>query len=59
MPENKADKEIYVMKFSATVTLQYDTIFSPFSVTDYVKGLDWIKENGFDGAELCISNYQR
>lgn len=46
------------MKFSATVTLQYDTIFSPFSVTDYVKGLDWIKENGFDGAELCISNYQ-
>ena len=46
------------MKFSATVTLQYDTIFSPFSAGDYSRGLDWIKENGLDGAELCISNYK-
>ena len=45
------------MKFSATVTLQYDTIFSSFSAADYVKGLDWMKENKMDGAELCISNY--
>lgn len=46
------------MKFSATVTLQYDTIFSSFSASDYVKGLDWMKENQFDGAEVCISNYE-
>lgn len=45
------------MKFSATVTLQYDTIFSSFSHEDYKKGLDWMKENGLDGAEVCISNY--
>lgn len=45
------------MKFSATVTLQYDTIFSSFSAADYLKGLDWMKENKLDGAELCISNY--
>ena len=45
------------MKFSATVTLQYDTVFSSFSAADYVKGLDWMKENRLDGAELCISNY--
>ena len=45
------------MKFSATVTLQYDTIFSSFSHSDYLKGLDWMKESGLDGAELCISNY--
>lgn len=45
------------MKFSATVTLQYDTIFSPFSAGDYIKGLDWMKASGLDGAELCISNY--
>ena len=45
------------MKFSATVTLQYDTIFSSFSPADYLKGLDWMKANRLDGAELCISNY--
>ena len=45
------------MKFSATVTLQYDTIFSSFSPADYLKGLDWMKANHLDGAELCISNY--
>lgn len=45
------------MKFSATVTLQYDTVFSPFSAAEYVKGLDWIKEKKLDGVELCISNY--
>ena len=45
------------MKFSATVTLQYDTVFSSFSAADYLKGLDWMKESRLDGAELCISNY--
>ena len=45
------------MKFSATVTLQYPTVFSPFSAEDYLAGLDWIKESGLDGVELCISHY--
>lgn len=45
------------MKFSATVTLQYDTPFSPFRASEYSKGLDWIKNSALDGAELCISNY--
>ena len=45
------------MKFSATVTLQYPTVFSPFSVEDWLKGLDWMRDNGLDGAELCISHY--
>lgn len=46
------------MKFSGGVTLQYDTPFSPFSAEDYEKGLDWLAEEGFDGAELCISDYE-
>ena len=46
------------MKFSATVTLQYPTVFSAFSVEDYLKGLDWIRDSGLDGAELCISHYK-
>ncbi len=45
------------MKFSATVTLQYDTVFSSFSAEDYLKGLDWMKQSRLDGAELCISSY--
>lgn len=46
------------MKFSATVTLQYPTIFSTFSAENYVEGLDWIRDSGLDGAELCISHYR-
>lgn len=45
------------MKFSAVVTLQYDTIFSAFPVQDWKKGLDWMQQSGLDGAELCISHY--
>ena len=45
------------MKFSATVTLQYDTIFSSFSHEEYLKGLDWMQQSCLDGAELCISSY--
>ena len=45
------------MKFSAVVTLQYDTIFSPFSAQEWRKGLNWMQESGLDGAELCISHY--
>lgn len=45
------------MKFSATVTLQYDTPFSSFTNTQWQTGLDWMQKNKLDGAELCISNY--
>lgn len=45
------------MKFSGTITVQYDTPFSPFAARDWLKGLDWIAESGFDGAEICISDY--
>ena len=46
------------MKFSGTVTLQYDTPFSLFSATEWKEGLDWLVSQGFDGAEVCISNYE-
>ena len=46
------------MKFSATLTLQYPTIFSAFSPEEYLKGLDWVCRSGLEGAELCISHYQ-
>lgn len=45
------------MKFSSTVTLQYDTPFSPFPASEFEASLQWLKESGFDGAEICISDY--
>ena len=45
------------MKFSGTVTLQYETPFSPFRADEYEEALDWLVVSGFDGAEVCISNY--
>jgi sugar phosphate isomerase/epimerase len=47
-----------MIKFSATVTYQYDTPFSPFTVQQFEKGLTWLKDNNFDSAEICISNYE-
>jgi sugar phosphate isomerase/epimerase len=41
--------------FSATVPLQYDTSFSPFSASEYQKGVTWVKECGFDGVEFVIA----
>lgn len=46
------------MKFSATLTMQYDTPFSPFSVQELPAGLDWCRNSGFDGVEICISHYR-
>ncbi|MBQ9611081.1 MAG: sugar phosphate isomerase/epimerase [Lachnospiraceae bacterium] len=46
-----------MMKFSATVTLQYETPFSAFGTDKWKEGLDWMRNIGLDGAELCISNY--
>ncbi|MDR3591915.1 MAG: sugar phosphate isomerase/epimerase [Negativicutes bacterium] len=46
-----------MIKFSTTITCQYDTSFSPFSAAEYDQALDWVYSSGFDGAELCIANY--
>lgn len=46
------------MKFSSTVTLQYDTPFSPFPASEFESSLQWLQKSGFDGAEICISDYQ-
>ncbi|ATM87290.1 TPA: sugar phosphate isomerase/epimerase family protein [Yersinia enterocolitica] len=46
-----------MIKFSATLTCQYDAIFSPFRAADFYQGLAWLQESGFDAAELCISDY--
>ncbi|WP_168197636.1 sugar phosphate isomerase/epimerase family protein [Brenneria corticis] len=47
-----------MIKFSATLTYQYDAAFSSFLTRDFYAGLDWLKNNEFDAVEICISNYQ-
>ena len=47
-----------MMKFSATVTLQYDTPFSSFSHVVWCVGLVWMLDSNLDGGELCISYYE-
>ena len=47
-----------MMKFSSTMTIQYDTIFSPFTAAQYPEALDWLRDSGFDAAEVCISHYR-
>lgn len=46
-----------MIKFSATITCQYDTPFAPFPALQYEEALNWVSQSGFDSAELCISNY--
>lgn len=44
-----------MMKKSATIPLQFDTAVSPFLVREFDEALEWLKENKFDGIELCIA----
>ena len=45
------------MKISATITYQFDSLFSPFRASQFNEGLEWAKNNGLDGVEICISDY--
>lgn len=47
-----------MIKFSATLTCRYDTLFSPFTVNELEQGLAWLAQSGFDAAELCINDYE-
>lgn len=46
------------MRFSGTITLQYDTPFAPYRAREYGQALKWLTDSGFDGAEVCISSYE-
>lgn len=46
-----------MIRFSSTVTCQYDTPYAPFPATQFDQALAWLRDSGFDAAEVCISNY--
>ncbi|HHV59006.1 MAG TPA: sugar phosphate isomerase/epimerase [Clostridiaceae bacterium] len=45
-----------MIKISASLTVQYDNIFSPFLGSEWRKGMAWAKGCGFDGIELIITD---
>lgn len=42
------------MKYSMSVSVQYDSPFSPFRGRDWQEALTWVKASGFDAAELIV-----
>jgi sugar phosphate isomerase/epimerase len=45
-----------LIRTSASITAQYDTVFTPFPGKDFYKALHWVKARGFDAAELFVSD---
>lgn len=45
-----------MIKLSATVPFQHDTIYSPFAAAEFEEGLKWLKQDCFDGLEICITD---
>jgi len=43
-----------MIKKSASITLQYDSCFSPFYANEFDKGIEWVRNCGFEGVELII-----
>jgi 5-keto-L-gluconate epimerase len=43
-----------MIRRSASLTVQYDSPFSPFSAAEFDQGLEWAKVAGFDAVELIL-----
>ncbi len=46
-----------MIRFSATLAFQHDSIFSPVGAHEFETALDWAAASGLDGVELVISDY--
>jgi sugar phosphate isomerase/epimerase len=46
-----------VLKFSATLAYQHDSVFSPFRANEFDEALKWASAVALDGIELVISDY--
>lgn len=45
-----------VIRRSASVSVQFDNIFAPFPGKEWKKAFRWVKDSGFDAAELILSD---
>ena len=46
-----------MIRFSTTIALQHDSIFSPFRADEFDTAIRWAADSGLDGVELVISDY--
>lgn len=46
-----------MIRFSSTIALQHDSIFSPFKADEFDAAIRWAADSGLDGVELVISDY--
>ncbi len=45
-----------MIRTSASISVQFDNIFSPYAGEDWVKGFEWVKKAGFDAVEIILSD---
>ncbi len=45
-----------MIKRSASISMQYDSVFSPFLSNEWEEGLRWAKDCAFDGVELILND---
>ncbi|MGI5900667.1 MAG: TIM barrel protein [Christensenellales bacterium] len=45
-----------MVKKSASISVQYDSPFSPFSGKHFPQALQWVRDCGFEGVELVVSD---
>lgn len=45
-----------MIRTSASISVQYDNIFSPYAGKDWDDGFAWAKAQGFDGVELILAD---
>ena len=47
-----------MIKTSASITIQYESVFSPFPPAQFSQALEWVKNCGFSGVELIVCDPQ-
>lgn len=45
-----------MIRTSASISVQFDNIFSPYAGEDWVQGFEWVKRTGFDAVEIILSD---
>lgn len=45
-----------MIRTSASISVQFDNIFSPYAGEDWEQGFEWVKKAGFDAVEIILSD---
>lgn len=45
-----------MIRTSASISVQFDNIFSPYAGKDWERGFEWVKRAGFDAVEIILSD---